>query len=65
MAYITALDNVALAVGASRIIRGKAIVNVAGDPSLRWDDERAFRKALVVKALNALATPVTGPTILD
>ena len=55
----------ALAVGANRIIRGKAIVNVTGDPSLRRDDERAFRNALVAKALNALATPVTGPTILD
>ena len=65
MAYITALDNVALAVGANRIVRGQAIVNVVGDPSLRPDDERSFRTSLVAKALKALATPVDGPTILD
>ena len=65
MAYITALDSVALAVGANRIIRGKAIVNVTGDPSLRPADERKFRRELVAKAIHALATPVTGPTVLD
>jgi len=64
VAYITALDSVALAVGANRIVRGKAIVNVTGDPSLRPADERRFRKELVIKALHALETPVSGPTIL-
>jgi len=56
---------VALAVGANRILRGKAIINVTGDPTLRPPDERKFRKELVIKALDALATPVSGPTILD
>ena len=65
VAYITALDSLAQTVGAPRIIRGKAIVNVAGDPSLRMADERKFRKDLVTRALHALATPVDGPTILD
>jgi hypothetical protein len=65
VAYITALDSLAQAVGAPRIVRGKAIVNVAGDPSLRPADERKFRKDMVAQALHALATPVTGPTILD
>ena len=64
MAYITALDSVALAVGANRVVRGKAIVNVTGDPGLRPADERKFRKDLVTKALHALETPVSGPTVL-
>jgi len=51
-------------VGATRIIRGKAIVNVTGDPTLRPDDERQYRKALIRQALQALETPVEGPTIL-
>ncbi len=51
--------------GANRIIRGKAIVNVAGDPSLPPADERRFRKQLVARALQALATAVEGPTVLD
>lgn len=65
VAYITALDGLARSVGAPRIVRGKAIVNVAGDPSLRPADERKFRKELVRKALKALETPVSGPTIFE
>ena len=64
MAYVTALDSLAEAVGAPRIVRGKAIVNVVGDPSLRPADERLFRKQIMATALRALATPVDGPTIL-
>ncbi len=64
MAYITTLDALARSVGAPRIIRGKAIVNVVGDPTLRSDDERQYRKELIRQALQALETPVAGPTIL-
>ena len=64
MAYITTLDSLAQSVGANRIIPGKAIVNVTGDPTLRPEDEREFRKELIAKALKALTTPVEGVTIL-
>ena len=65
VAYITALDALARSVGANRIVRGRAIVNVAGDPALRPVDERKYRKELMEKALQALATPVSEPTIID
>jgi hypothetical protein len=39
VAYITTLDGLARSVGAPRIVRGKAITNVAGDPNLRPSDE--------------------------
>ena len=61
VAYITTLDALAHSVGANRIIRGKAIVNVTGDPTLRPEDEREYRKGLLREALE---TPVEGPTIL-
>ena len=64
MAYITTLDALAQSVGANRIIRGKAIVNVVGDPTLRPEDERQYRRELIREALRALSTPVEGPTIL-
>ncbi|MBI4494333.1 MAG: hypothetical protein HY690_16220 [Chloroflexi bacterium] len=64
VAYITTLDGLARSVGANRIIRGQAIVNVVGDPSLPLADERKLREELVRKALRALETPVEGPTIL-
>jgi glycine reductase len=52
-------------VGAPRIVRGKAITNVAGDPNLRPSDEKALRKEIVNKALKALTTPVKEPTAFD
>jgi glycine reductase len=62
VAYITTLDGLARSVGAPRIVRGKAITNVAGDPNLRPSDERALRKELLKTALKALGTTVDKPT---
>ena len=64
VAYITTLDSLAQSVGANRIIPGKAIVNVTGDPTLRPEEEQRYRKALLAKALAALTTPFEGVTIL-
>jgi glycine/betaine/sarcosine/D-proline reductase family selenoprotein B len=64
VAYVTALDALGQSVGANRIVRGKAITNVAGDPSLRAEDERRFRESLVRTALEALTTAVDEPTII-
>jgi betaine reductase len=51
-------------VGANRIVRGKAITSVVGDPDLSPDEERRFRKHLVQRALAALGTAVEEPTVL-
>jgi hypothetical protein len=37
---------------------------VVGDPSLSPEDERRFRKRLLLTALEALQTPVDEPTVL-
>jgi betaine reductase len=63
-AQISALDALARSVGANRIVRGKAITSVVGDPSLSRADERRFRRGLVLKALDALRTPVAEPTVV-
>jgi betaine reductase len=60
---VSALDALAKSIGSNRIIRGKAITSVVGDPALSRDDERRFRKRLVMKALEALQTPVEEPTV--
>ena len=60
---MSALDALAQSIGSNRIIRGKAITSVVGDPALTRDDERRFRKRLVMKALEALQTPVEEPTV--
>ena len=64
MVQVSALDALAKSIGSNRIVRGKAITNVVGDPALNPHDERKFRKSLVQKALEALRTPVDGPTVL-
>ncbi len=64
MVQISALDALAKSIGSNRIVRGKAITSVVGDPTLNPEDERKFRKRLVQKALEALRTPVEEPTVL-
>ena len=61
---ISALDALAKSVGSNRIVRGKAITSVVGDPTLNPEEERRFRKRLVLKALEALRTAVEAPTVL-
>ena len=48
--------------GSNRIVRGKAITSVVGDPDLSPDEERRFRKRLVLQALEALGTAVEEPS---
>ena len=55
---ISALDALARSVGSNRIVRGKAITSVVGDPELSPEEERRFRKRLVLEALQTLGTPV-------
>ncbi len=64
-ALITAIPSVAQSVGVSRIITGGGIPYPAGNPSLPRDREVEFRRRLVEKALEAIATEVKGPTIFD
>lgn len=52
-------------VGAPRIVPTRGIPYPTGDPSLPADEERAWRRRLVETALDALATPVTGPTVFE
>ena len=63
--FVTALPTIAQMVGANRILRGVAITNPTGDPSLEPDDERAMRLALVRRALEMLATEVEPRTVWE
>jgi betaine reductase len=55
-AFITALPDTAFAVGARRVVLGRAITSPVGDPSLSKEKEKALRKRIVRAALNALTT---------
>ncbi len=55
--------SIALRVGAPRIVPTRGIPYPAGDPSLAPDQERAWRRRLLERALEAVSTPVREPTV--
>lgn len=59
------LVSIAERVGAPRIVPTHGIPFPTGDPELAPDEERHLRRALLERALQALTTPVEGPTIFD
>jgi glycine reductase len=54
--HVTNLVSVAENAGARRILPGRAISHVFGDPSLPPESERRFRRQLVEEALNLLSS---------
>ena len=63
--FVTALPTIAQMAGANRILRGVAITNPTGDPTLPADDERALRVAFMRRALEMLATDVEARTVWE
>ncbi len=64
-ASYTAIPVLHLALGTPRIVLGKAVGHVLGDPDLSPERERAFRRALVEKGLEAIHTRVERPTLFS
>lgn len=62
---ISAIYNLALTTGANRVVRGARIEHVCGDPHLGPEKDYAFGMRIVRTALQAMCTPVTGPTLFD
>ena len=59
MATITTISE---SVGANRIVPTVAIPHPVGNPSLKPEDEKTLRKAMVKRAVDALATEITETT---
>lgn len=57
------LVGIALRVGAPRVVPTRGIPYPAGDPELGPAEERAWRRRLLERALEAVSTPVEGPTV--
>ena len=62
---ITNLVTIAEMVGAPRIVVGGGIPYPSGDPTMAAAAERAWRKRLVARCLEAIATPVDHPTVFE
>jgi hypothetical protein len=55
----------ALGAGANRVVRGVRIEHVCGNPALAPDADARLMGRIVEAALQALRTPVTGPTLFE
>ena len=62
-ALLCNLTSIAERVGAPRIVPTRGIPFPAGDPSLDPEDERAWRRRLLERALEAVSTHVHEPTV--
>lgn len=60
---ITGFTSVAYNVGANRIVFGGDFTCPTGNPNLPIEDEKEFRRNILIKAIYALTQDVTGPTI--
>ena len=61
--HITAFTSIALNVGANRIVFGGDFTSPAGNPDLPIDREKAYRRKILDKAIEALTKDVDGPTV--
>ncbi len=59
------LVSIAQRVGAPRIVPTRGIPYPTGDPSLSPEAEKAWRRRLLERALEALETAVHQPTVFD
>ncbi len=63
--HICTVVPISLTVGANRIVPAIAIPHPLGDPKLEPKEEKALRRKLVERALEALSTEVTEQTVFD
>jgi betaine reductase len=57
------MTPVAVMVGANRIVPAAGIIHPLGNAELSPEDEKALRRRIVEKALQALQTEVVRPTV--
>lgn len=60
---VSALCPLVKSVGANRIVEGRAVAHIFGDPELPPEDELSYRRKVVTTALEALQTEVSKPTV--
>jgi len=57
------MTPVAMMVGANRIVAAAGIIHPLGSAELSAEDEKALRRRIVERALEALRTEVVRPTV--
>jgi len=62
---ISAIPPVPEMMGVPRIVPGYSITSLLGNPHFPASQEKALRRRIVVKALEALQTPVEETTVFQ
>ena len=57
------MTPVAVMIGANRVVPAAGIIHPLGNADLSPDEEKALRRRIVEKALQALKTEVVQPTV--
>ena len=63
--HMSTVTPISMTVGANRIVPTIAIPHPLGNPALSHDEEKALRRKLVERALEALTTEVEDQTIFE
>ena len=63
--HIATVVPISQTVGANRIVPAIAIPHPLGNPALTHEEEKALRRKIVSKALEALQTPVSEQTVFE
>ena len=59
------MTPVAVMIGANRVVPAAGIIHPLGNADLSPDEEKALRRRIVEKALQALKTEVVQPTVFS
>lgn len=62
---ICTIVPIAQTVGANRIVKAVAIPHPVGNPGLEPEAEHALRRAIVLRAVEALGTEIKEQTVFD
>ena len=63
--HIATVVPISQTVGANRIVPAIAIPHPLGNPALTHEEEKALRRKIVTRALEALQTPVDEQTVFE
>lgn len=65
VAQVCTMVNVATAMGANRVVPSSSVLYPTGDPARTDSEEVKRRRQLVGEALQAIATQVERPTVIE
>ena len=65
LVHICTIVPISQTVGANRIVPAVAIPYPLGDPSKTSEEEKAIRRAILEKSLEALKTPIKEQTVFN